>query len=149
MIKLLKIAPILISLIVPVASNASQAAKAFSVCMTDSLNGKERKLLARWAFLSMSAHPIIGEYVNVPPSDLEESDKFAGELFTRLITEDCPDEALRTVHESGTLAFQQAFGAIGEVAVMELSSNETVAKRFSNLEKYIDQEKINRLLKQH
>lgn len=58
--------------------SASEEAQQLGTCLTDSLNGKERKNLAKWIFLGMSSHSLIKPYSNVSESDFDHSNKFVG-----------------------------------------------------------------------
>jgi hypothetical protein len=124
---------------------ADESTQLLSVCLTDSLNGKERKELAKWVFLAMSSHSVIKPYAKVSEQDLDDSNKFVGELITRLMTEDCPDQVKAAVDENGPLAIQNSFRVVGEVAMQELMADQGVTQSLSGFERYIDQEKINKV----
>ncbi|NOJ05505.1 hypothetical protein F0236_17315 [Vibrio splendidus] len=128
-------------------AQASQEALQLGVCLTDSLNGKERKNLAKWIYLGMSSHSVIKPYSNVSAKDLDTSDQYMGELITRLITEDCPKQAKAASKISGNAAFEQAFSVVGEVAMQELMTEPSVGKSLGAFEKYLDQEKFNKTFK--
>ena len=123
--------------------SASEEALQLGTCLTDSLNGKERKNLAKWIFLGMSSHSLIKPYSNVSESDFDHSNKFVGELVTRLLTEDCPEQAKAAVKVNGAAAFEQAFEIVGQVAMQELMTEPSVGQSLGAFEKYLDQEKIN------
>lgn len=114
-------------------------------CLVDNLNGKERKNLAIWIFLSMAAHPEIKSYSNASPKDIKESDEFVGKLLTRLLTVDCSNQ-LKKAHSSDPLAGQKAFELVGKVAMQELMANEDVMKSLTNYVQYADLEKVNKIL---
>ena len=123
--------------------SASEEAQQLGTCLTDSLNGKERKNLAKWIFLGMSSHSLIKPYSNVSESDFDHSNKFVGELVTRLLTEDCPEQAKAAAKVNGAAAFEQAFEIVGQVAMQELMAEPSVGQSLGAFEKYLDQEKIN------
>lgn len=122
---------------------SGQEVQQLSVCLTDSMNGKERKNLAKWIFLGMSSHSIMRPYTNASESDIDSSNKFVGTLITRLITEDCPSQAIAASKVLGSAAFEQAFKVVGEVAMQELMAEPSVNQALGEFEKYIDQEKFN------
>lgn len=136
---------VFVSFLTSGVAQASQEAQQFGVCLTDSMNGKERKNLAKWIFLGMSSHSIIKPYANVTENDLESSNKYVGELITRLITEDCPKQANTASKAMGSAAFEQAFKVVGEVAMQELMTEPSVGKSLGAFEKYLDQEKFNKV----
>ncbi len=105
------------NLLVSGISYANEASQQLGTCLTDSLNGKERKNLAKWIFLGMSTHDAIKPYSQVLTSDFVESDKYIGLLITRLMSEDCPQKAKAAFKENGSIAIQSAIGIVGEVAM--------------------------------
>lgn len=142
-----KILTLLIIIVVSFSLNAQagEVTNKLGVCLTDSLSGKERKNLAKWVFFAMAAHPEISSYSRITESDQIQANQFVGKLVTRLITEDCPQEAKAALSESGRLAFQQAFGLVGRVAMQELMTDANVSQSFSGFEKYLDKEKLGAL----
>ena len=107
-------------------AQAGQEARQFGVCLTDSMSGKERKNLAKWIFMGMSAHSMIKPYSNVSESDIDNSNQYVGKLITRLITEDCPEQARTASEVMGSAAFEQAFKVVGELAMQELMAELSV-----------------------
>ncbi|WP_346837970.1 hypothetical protein [Microbulbifer sp. SAOS-129_SWC] len=121
---------------------AGQATQAFGICLTDSLTGKERKTLAKWIFFAIAAHPEIKSYAKMTDKDQDQANRFVGNLVTRLITEDCPNQAKRALKEDGGQAFEQAFGLVGKVAMRELMADKHVVQSVSGFEKYLDKDKF-------
>ncbi len=124
---------------------AGSPTSVFGSCMVDSLDGKERKNLAKWIFFAIAAHPEIKAYSSATPEDIRKSDEYVGKLITRLLTVDCPNE-LKAANTSDPLAVQNAFKLVGQVAVQELLTNEDVMKTVTNYTNYADLEKIGRIL---
>jgi hypothetical protein len=114
-------------------------------CMVDSLNGKERKQLAKWIFFAVAAHPDMKSYSTATAKDIDESDRTIGNLITRLLTEDCPNE-LQSAQNADPLALKRAFELVGQVAMQELMADQNVMKAITNYSQYVDQQKINALL---
>lgn len=119
------------------------ASDSLGVCLTDSLSGKERKQLARWIFFAMAAHPEMERFATITDADRDDADRVVGRLFTRLLAEDCAQEARLAVNEEGPVALQGAFELVGRVAMQELMTNQDVATSISNYGRYLDQEKLN------
>jgi hypothetical protein len=122
-----------------------QDSQNLAVCLTDSLDGKERKMLAQWVFFNMAAHPEFITYSNISHSSKEEMDKKIGKLLTRLIAEDCPSQTANAIKLKGISAMEQAFHIVGGVAMQELLANQSVSKAFSSFDKYLDQQQINKI----
>ena len=134
---------ILTIMVIPATSNANQSAQKLGVCLVDSLNGKERKELAKWIYFGMSAHSTIKPYSNISQKKLASMNKYVGTLITRLITEDCPKIAKKAINENGSSAFEYAFEIVGKVAMQELMTEPSVEKYLGAFEQYLDQDKFN------
>jgi len=145
--KYIKISTLILCLVCSGFSYANQETQQFSQCLTDSMTGKERKNLAKWIFLGMSAHSMLKPYSDVSESDVDASNKFVGELITRLITEDCPEQASAAYKVLGSSAFEQAFKVAGEVAMQEVMMESNVGQALGAFEKYLDREKVNKLFR--
>jgi hypothetical protein len=136
---------ILVISLLPISAFAGEAANELGVCLADSLTGKERKALARWIFFGMAAHPEIRPYTEVSDQAIDDLDKLVGELVTRLMTSDCPQQARAAVKDEGSAAIEYAFGLVGQVAMQELMMNQEVSQTLGGFEKYVDQEAIQSL----
>jgi hypothetical protein len=136
---------ILATSLLPISAYCGEAAEELGVCLSDSLTGKERKTLARWIFIGMAAHPEMKPYTNVPDQAVDEIDQLVGELVTRLMTSDCPQQARKAVKDEGSAAIEYAFGLVGQVAMQELMMNQEVSQTLGAFEKYLDQEAIQSL----
>ena len=134
---------ILLTICVSIAAPAYSASPVddLGVCLVDSLNGKERKALAKWIFFAIAAHPEINTYSSATGEDIQESDVYIGKLITRLLTENCPGE-LRRANAADPMAIQNAFELVGKVAMQELMTDENVMKAITNYANYVDQEKL-------
>ncbi|WP_047691700.1 hypothetical protein [Vibrio sp. ZOR0018] len=116
----------------------------FTTCLLDSLNGKERKNLAKWIYFSIAAHPELNEFSNISKSDRTSIDKYTGQLVTRLLVEDCAQE-LVAAQKADPLAIEKAFEMVGQVAMQELMNSEDVTNAITNYLQYTDQDKLNQL----
>lgn len=134
-----------LGLIIGAPTLANSPTEVFASCLVDTLNGKERKSLAKWIFFAIAAHPEIKSYSKASPKDIQESDKYVGKLITKLLTVDCPNE-LKKANKSNPLAAQQGFELVGKVAMQELMTNQDVTKAITNYIKYADKEKLHSIL---
>jgi hypothetical protein len=121
---------------------AGPDAAALTSCLTDNTSGKDRKDLAKWVFAAMSTHPEIREFANVPERAREQTSNTMGVLVTRLLSEDCARQTQAAIRNEGQVAMQNAFRALGGLAMQELMSNPDVTASFSVFEKYLDRKKI-------
>lgn len=128
--------------LIPINTHADQTTNELGVCLTDSLTGKERKILAKWVVFAMSAHPEISPYVNASDQTKEEINRFVGNLLTRLLAEDCPQQTKAALDKNGAMAVQSAFELVGKVAMQELMTNPKVAASMSGFEKYLEKDRL-------
>lgn len=144
----IKVAVMVIALFsVAFSVSANTPTVQLGTCLVDSLNGKERKNLAKWIYFAIGSHPEIEQFMNVTGETVKESDQYVGKLITRILTVDCPTE-LSAAHKSDPLAIQKAFELVGQVAMQELMTNEQTMKALTNYSVYADQEKISAVLSQ-
>jgi hypothetical protein len=138
------VAALLLALALP--SLGSPQAEALGRCLTDSTTGKDRKDLARWIFLAMAAHPEIRQLSNADAAATQASSRTAGQLFTRLLADDCPAQTRAAVQAGGAMAIQLAFQTLGQVAMQELMANPDVATSMADFQRHIDQPRLAPLL---
>lgn len=119
-------------------SSAGQATQQLGLCLTDSLSGKERKKLAEWIFFAIAAHPEIKEFSKVTSENQVNTDKYVGKLISRLLGENCKAETTLAMKEDGPMAMEQAFSLVGQVAMQEIMTNQTVMKTIMGYSNYID-----------
>jgi len=122
---------------------ASPAGEALSLCLADNTTGRDRKDLARWIFLAMSAHPEIRNISNVSQAQRDDINRGMGKIITKLLTERCPAQARSAMEREGSGALQTAFGVVGQLAMQELMSNPEVTASVGEYVKYIDQGRMN------
>ena len=134
-----------LALVSAFAPLAHANAQILGTCLVDSLNGKERKQLAKWIYFALAAHPDLKSYSNISSEDRIETDRGVGSLITRLLAEDCATE-LKEAKNTDPLAMQRAFEMVGRVAMQELMTNQEVTAATSDFSRYVDQEKINEAL---
>lgn len=144
---IIKLFTLVLGLVIAMPAFSASPTNDLGRCLVDSLNGKERKNLAKWIFFSIAAHPEIKPYSKASPKVIIESDKFIGSLVTRLLTVNCPKE-LQTAYKVDPTTVQKAFEIVGQVAMQEIMTNKTVMKALTNYAHYADIQKINKLLGQ-
>lgn len=124
---------------------ASTPTQQLGQCLVDTLNGKERKNLAKGIYFAIGSHPEIKSFMNASPDTIRESDQYVGKLVTRLLTEDCPNE-LNAANKSDPLTIQKAFELVGQVAMQELMTNQQTMQAITNYAQYADQANINAVI---
>jgi hypothetical protein len=137
-----KLAAAALAVLTTVPAVAGSYTDALASCLGDHTTGKERKELARWIFIAMSAHPEIRDLSNVSTESKERAFRTAGSIFTRLLTENCASQARAAIQNEGAASFQNAFGVLGQLAMQELTSNADVNAALLGFDRYIDRKKL-------
>jgi len=106
----------------------------------------EKVALVRWMFVAMSLHPGVKDLVSISPQQRTDSNQAVGRMFTRLLTEACVVEAREAVKYEGSSAISGSFQILGQVAAREIFGNQDVTAGLADLEKFIDAEKIQKIL---
>jgi hypothetical protein len=124
-------------------SFAQQAeTQALAGCVGAKSTGQDRKDLAKWLFTAMAAHADMKPLAAVPEDVAEGASKTAGALFTRLLAEDCANEAKAALKAGGPMAIQVGFQTLGQLAMQELMTDKDVAASMGRLDKYLDRQKL-------
>lgn len=124
---------------------ATPEVDALGNCIAERTTGKDRKDLAQWLFVAMSAHPEMKAISKVDPAAGEATSRRTGELLTRLLTDACRDETKAALKAGGTNAIQAAFTTLGKLAMQELTADKDVAAAMSALERHLDRKKFEAL----
>ncbi|PKO73765.1 MAG: hypothetical protein CVU23_01000 [Betaproteobacteria bacterium HGW-Betaproteobacteria-17] len=127
-------------------AKADELIAATQTCFSDSTSGKDRKLLARWVFLAIAAHPEMERLSAATPSDVADVSQEFADLYMRLVTEDCPAQMRALVAGHGTKGVSAVFEYLGKVAMLEVMTNQQVSGTISGFEAYLDQEKLSAAL---
>jgi hypothetical protein len=130
----------------PAPAWAQSAVDEFSRCMAENSTGKDRKVLARWLFVSMGAHPEMRSVSTLSAGAAEQASREAGELFTRLLADQCPNQTRAAVRAVGPVAIQSAFAVLGQLAMQELMTDKDVAAGMALLQKHLNTSKLEPLL---
>jgi hypothetical protein len=125
---------------------AGPAADTLGRCLADNTSGKDRKELARWIYLALSAHPEIRGMSAATDDNRLASDKGMAALVTRLLADTCAAETRAVVQAEGNTGMFNAFKSLGELAMQELMSNPDVAAAVGGYARHLDSQRINAAL---
>lgn len=143
-IKKLLLFPLALCVVVP--AYAGTYTDAMSRCLANSTTGKDRTDLARWVFSGMAQHPDMADMAAISAEVRDSTNRTAGLLYNRLLTEACSKEFRAAVQNEGDSAAKSAFEQLGRLAMQELLSNPSVAAAFSTPEKYVDRDKLRSIM---
>jgi hypothetical protein len=137
-------AAVLIGLtIIASSAIAGPATDSLVTCMADNTTGKDRKDMARWIFVIMSAHPEIQRFSKVSETDRDQLGRIMAAIVTRLLIEDCQVQAKLAMEKEGDDApLKTAFGVMGKLAMQELMANPEVNSAATSFAKYLDTKKL-------
>lgn len=127
-------------------ARANPQVQAAQTCLADSTSGKDRKVLGRWIFSALAAHPDISALSKVGEAEREQISKEFADLFTRLVSQDCASEFRALASSQGADAMGQAFEHLGKVAMQELMGDPAVNGAISVFEKYVDEQALERAI---
>jgi hypothetical protein len=99
-------------------------------------------------FVAASAHPAVADIASVGSDELDKSNMVLGELMTTLLTDRCKEQTKKAIKYEGPAAIQLGFQVLGRVAGSDLFASPEVAKGMGGLEKYVDKQKLEMLVKQ-
>lgn len=126
-------------------ATAGQYGDSLSKCLVRSAGDADKRVLTRWIFATMALHDDVRPLANISDRDREEIDRQLAKVFERLITEDCRAETVAAMKYEGVQAFQNSFGALGEVAMTSLMESPKVGAGMEGFTKFIDEKKLEAL----
>lgn len=142
------IVPLVAAACIMQPARAQDAGSDLALCLTQKASAQDRKDFARWAFLSMAAHPDYADLMKpTVAASREEAARVVGASATRLVTETCRDAARKAVADRNPIAFQTGFAALGQMAMLEVVGNPEVMRSMSGLEAVLDRGKFEALMK--
>jgi hypothetical protein len=115
-------------------------------CFVNSTSIAERNGLVKWMFSAAALHPAVKSIASISEGQRQESDKYMAQLVQKLLFESCRTQTQQAVKYEGQLAFQSSFEVLGQVAARDLFSEPSVTKGMSNLNNYVDKQKMQMLL---
>jgi hypothetical protein len=127
---------------------AGPASDALSACLVGKSTMDDHVVLVQWMFTAMSKHPAIASMAMVSDDKVDAANARMGELFMRLMTVTCKNEAQAAYKAEGSFAFSQAFQALGQEAGKEIFMDPNVLKDMATMSKYVDRKKFADLIGQ-
>ena len=110
-----------------------------SKCLVKSTTSVDRMIIFRWAWSALSLHPAVRASTWASAYERNEvASAGTGELFTRLITKSCKDQAVEVIRHEGHTDFGPAFNPLIEAAFTELFSDPEVMSGIIRLGKHLD-----------
>ena len=111
-------------------------------CIVESSSTEDVETFARWMFATISLHPAVEPLASVTNKQRDEANKQCADLFTRLISVSCVEQAKKALKYEGQAGFESSFNVLGQMAMRELLMNPKVNAGMSDFEKHFDREKL-------
>jgi hypothetical protein len=141
----LKMISLVAGLLLSSAVQAGPYSDALTACLVGKSTMDDHVVLVQWMFAAMSKHPAIASMATVPDSKVDEANARMAEVFMRLLTVTCKNEAKVALKNEGSFVFNQAFSALGQEAGKEIFMDPNVMKDMSMMSKYLDNKKLEEL----
>lgn len=129
------------------SAQAATESEALGTCLADNTNGAERKMLARWVFITMTEHPELHDLTAVSNDVKTQAHKDVAALVTKLLTVNCVNQARAAINQSNGTAMFDSFKKLGEVAMVEIMSNDMVRTAVTEYVQYLDRKKLTDVLR--
>lgn len=115
-------------------------ARVLGQCFVMKSTGQDRLTVARWMLTSMASAPQMSNSVTVDASRKTDYDLAMANLFTRLMTVDCLEEARPLFVARSQAGFETAGEALGRIAMQELLTNKEAEASLGAYTKYLKEE---------
>lgn len=136
----------LLPALAPAPGLAGPAVDAMANCLVGNTSADDRVVLMRWMILSFAAHPVAGEGITMPEGAVDQVSQQVAAMFTTLLTQTCVAETKAAFAAEGAVAFEGAFGVLGQVAAQDLSMSPEVNGVMIDFMRYIDQSALDAAL---
>ena len=108
-------------------------------CIVASTSSEDRLAFVRWIFGAIADHPAVSDFSNVSEESRRESAVLSAQMMERLVLEDCRPQAILALRYEGYNAIEEAFGAVGEMAMGDLMADESVSSQMDALGTHVDE----------
>jgi hypothetical protein len=115
-------------------------------CLVTSTTVDDRATLVRWFFVAASLHPAVAPVSAVSEDQLDANNRIVADLFMRLLTDACRNEAREALKFEGPSTFETSFQVLGEVAGQEMFSHPLVNAGIMGMASLLDEEKLQEAL---
>lgn len=109
-----------------------------SKCLVGKSTMDDHLVLIQWIYAALSRNPAVASMGTVSDVQVDKANQRMAELFTRLLTVTCKDQAKLALKFEGDFAMQQSFQQLGMIAGRDMFASPDVQKGMSGLTKYID-----------
>ncbi|HWA39640.1 MAG TPA: hypothetical protein VG873_17430 [Burkholderiales bacterium] len=126
------------------AAQAGPYADDLAKCLVSSTTAEDKHALIRWIFANAVLHPQVRELASLSVAQRTDVNTQTGRLMERLLTDVCKPQLQTAIRYEGPGTIETGFAILGQVAMRELMTDQSVARGFSEVELYVDKEKMRR-----
>ena len=130
----------------PAPARAGAFGDEFGRCLVVASTDADRQQLMEWIFAAIALNPAIAPYARVDAGERARIDRGMAGLFSRLVGEDCREQAGAALRYEGPAAFETAFELLGKVAGQQIFASPEVAGGAMGFQKHLDMEALGRKL---
>jgi hypothetical protein len=128
-----RIATLALSLLCASGAYAGPYTDDLSKCVVKATTPDDQIVFMQWMFSALTLHPAVSNLTSMTPEQRAAFQKKAADLFVRLLTVDCRQQALDAAKYEGGTAIATSFQLFGGAAMRGLTSNPEVAAGMQGL----------------
>lgn len=118
------------------AAWAGPATQKLTSCLTDHATTADRRVLVRWVFTAIAAHPDLNDLISLADADVERAGREAARVLRRLQGVDCVNEAREAAAADGDVGVRAAFSTLGQLAMGTLIQHPSVRAEVAKIQRY-------------
>jgi hypothetical protein len=119
-----------------------------SKCLVSSTTDADKSLLVKWIFTAIALNKEISPYIKMDPGVRARINKDTADLYMRLLTDSCKVQTHDAFKYEGQASIGSAFQVLGQVASQGMFADPGVAAGMSDMTKYLDEKKLDAVLKE-
>ncbi|HEX6852828.1 MAG TPA: hypothetical protein VF139_15635 [Candidatus Polarisedimenticolaceae bacterium] len=116
-------------------------------CLVEKSSDADKTTLIKWFFAMAATHPDVKSIAAITAEQRDGLNRDVAQLFQTLLTDTCKNETKKAMKYEPQTAMQSSFSVLGQVAAQGLFSDEGVAANLGEFTKYVDEEKLQAVLK--
>ena len=109
-------------------------------CLVRSTSEQDRIILVTWIYAAISRHGELEEFSGITGAQSRQTSQEVAYIFTRLVTNDCEQEAIDAIQYEGEIAFETAFALLGEIAMVGIMEDQNVNSYMEQFVEFLDED---------
>jgi hypothetical protein len=116
-------------------------------CLVEKSSDADKTTLIKWFFAMAASHPDVRSIAAITAEQRDGLNRNVAQIFQTLLTDTCRDETKKAMKYEPQTAIQSSFSVLGQVAAQGLFSDAGVAESLGEFTKFVDEEKLQAVLK--